>query len=154
MMLVQMLGVGFLAVEDAFAGGVFGGVVECAEPAGEMEMLGGFVAFPVGFAAEGFGAVRECAAVGAFVAFLMFSRWWLLDERDGGGGGREGGSELEWLYGLTSSRSVDGYASSIRHTGTNPVSRSWVRVVLRMYRLRDVPGLWRGSFGAFGVVAG
>jgi hypothetical protein len=69
-----MLCEGFFAVEDAFAGGGFGGVVECAEPAGEVEVLGGFVAFPVCFAAEGFGAVGECAAVGAFVAFLVFSR--------------------------------------------------------------------------------
>lgn len=36
-------------------------------------MLGALVAFPVGFAAEGFGAVWECAAIGSFVAFLVFS---------------------------------------------------------------------------------
>lgn len=73
--LVQMVGVGVFAVEDALAGsGPSGGVGEGAEPAGEVEVLGGLVAFPVSFAAEGFGAVWECAAVGAFVAFLMFSR--------------------------------------------------------------------------------
>jgi len=71
----QMVGVCFFAIEDALAGvGAIGGVGEGAEPAGEVEVLGGLVAFPVGFAAEGFGAVRECAAVGAFVAFLVFSR--------------------------------------------------------------------------------
>lgn len=79
-----MLGVGFLAVEDAFAGGVFGRVVECAEPAGEVEVLRCFVTFPVGFAAEGFGAVRECAAVRAFVAFSMFSKWFFLLDGEAG----------------------------------------------------------------------
>jgi hypothetical protein len=72
---VQMLGVGFLAVKDTFAGGVFGKVVGCAEPAGEVEVLGGFVAFPVCFAAEGFGAVGKCTAVRTFVTFLVFSVW-------------------------------------------------------------------------------
>lgn len=80
-----MLGECLFAVEDALAGGGFGGVVEGAEPAGEVQVLGGFVAFPVCFAAEGFGAVWECAAVGAFVAFLVFSR--------------EGGRGLDWMDG-------------------------------------------------------
>lgn len=70
-----MLGVGFLAVKETFAGAVFGRVVGCAEPAGEVEVLGGFVAFPVCFAAEGFGAVGESTAVRALVAFLVFSVW-------------------------------------------------------------------------------
>jgi hypothetical protein len=47
-------------------------IVGCADPAWNVEMLGGFMTFPVGFAAEGFGAVRECAAVWSFVAFLVF----------------------------------------------------------------------------------
>lgn len=68
-----MLGIGFLAVEDTAARGAFGRIVASAEPAGDMEVLRAFVAFPVSFAAEGFGAVRECAAVRTFVAFLMFS---------------------------------------------------------------------------------
>lgn len=69
----RTLGVGFLAVEDAVAGGVFGGVVDVQSQSGEVEVLGGFVAFPVCFAAEGFGAVWECTAVWAFVSFLVFS---------------------------------------------------------------------------------
>ena len=46
--------------------------METAEPALEVKVLGGFVAFPVCFATEGLGTVWECAAIGPLVTFLVF----------------------------------------------------------------------------------
>jgi hypothetical protein len=70
--LTLVLRICFYPAEYPLAGGSLVRIVGCADPAWNVEMLGGFMAFPVGFAAEGFGAVRECTAVWSFVAFLVF----------------------------------------------------------------------------------
>lgn len=74
MVLTQMLDVRVLSIEEPHARGAVPAIVDRAEPAGDVEVLGAFVTFPVCFAAEGLVTVWECAGVGSFVAFLMFSR--------------------------------------------------------------------------------
>jgi hypothetical protein len=68
----HVLRICFYPAEYPLAWGSLVRIMGCADPAWDVEMLGGFMTFPVGFAAEGFGAVRECAAIWSFVAFLVF----------------------------------------------------------------------------------